>query len=165
EEGAGEESARSVRWFGKRREERAALPPFAITVGPAGGMLPTWAGTTVGTDEAMRLAAVWSCIRLLADTVSTLPVDCYRQGGREPLTTTPTILLEPAAGTPISEFVYSVMVSLLLRGNCYGIITARQGSTLLPAQVELVHPDRVGVQVQPDGSVVYRLLGTEIDTL
>ena len=55
------------------------------------------------------------------------------------------------------------MVSLLLRGNAYGIVTGRSGSTLLPAQVDLAHPDRLGVTVTPDGRVQYRLNGKELD--
>jgi HK97 family phage portal protein len=153
-----------MRLFRRRhQEERAQLPPWALTVGPAAGPLQTFAGTTVGPDEAMRLAAVWSCVRLLADTVSTLPVDVYRKGEREALETTLTILYEPASGSPLHEWLYSVMVSLLLRGNAYGIVTSRAGSTLLPQQVELVHPDTVGVQIKEDGSLIYRVTGKEID--
>ena len=148
-------------WPFRRREERA-LPPFAITTGPGHGMLPTWAGATIDADVALRHSAVWSCVRLLADTVSTLPVDCYRRGEREPIAT-PPILVEPAAGQPLHEFAYSVMVSLLLRGNAYGLVTARSGATMLPSQVELVHPDKVSVQVDEDGTVRYRLLGRDVD--
>jgi HK97 family phage portal protein len=149
--------------FGRLFQKRAALPPWAVTVGPSSGPLPTLAGTTVGSDEALRLAAVWSCVRLLADTVSCLPVDTYRRGDRNAIEPAPLIVQEPAAGQPVHEWLYSVMVSLLLRGNAFGIITARSGATLLPQQVELIHPDRIGVTVQEDGHVQYRVLGKEID--
>jgi HK97 family phage portal protein len=144
-------------------KKRAKLPPYTITTGPLGGpMLPTWAGTDVNTDAALRHNAVWACVRLLADTVSTLPIDVYRRGEREPIAT-PPILVEPAAGQPIHEWLYSLMVSLLLRGNAYGVITARQGATMLPAQTELIHPDKVGVLVNDDGQVLYRILGRVVD--
>jgi HK97 family phage portal protein len=152
-----------MRFFRRDREERAALPPWTITTGPGGLNLPTWAGVTVSPDQAMRLSACWACVRLLADTVSTLPVDVFRRGEREALATTPLILVEPAAGSPIHEHLYSVMVSLLLRGNAYGVVTARQGATLLPTQVELVNPDAVSVQVLEDGRLLYRVNGKEID--
>lgn len=101
---------------------------------------------------------MWACVRLLADTVSTLPVDVYRRGARDPLPT-PPLLQEPAAGTPRHEWLEAVMRSLLLRGNAYGLVTARSGSTLLPAQVELVNPDHVNVRLDEDGRVEYRIGG------
>jgi HK97 family phage portal protein len=123
---------------------------------------PTAAGVPVNTDHALRLSAVWSCVRLLADAVSTLPLDVYRRGERDPLPELPPLLRQPAAGSSLNEWLYAVMVSLLLRGNAYGIVTGRSGSTLLPAQVDLAHPDRVGVTVTPDGRVQYRLNGQEL---
>ena len=41
---------------------------------------------------------------------------------------------------------------MLLRGNCYGLIVDRAGAGLLPAQVELLAPERV--QVAVNGTVV-----------
>jgi HK97 family phage portal protein len=149
-----------VGWLRRRREERAALTLEQLL---ADFGAPTHAGEPVTPDSAMRHAAVWSCVNLLASTMSSLPVDVFRRGERDPITT-PAILVEPAAGQPLHEFVYSTMVTLLLRGNAYGLVTARQGASMLPAQVELVHPDRVTVRVDPEtGRVVYTFLGREVD--
>jgi HK97 family phage portal protein len=52
------------------------------------------------------------------------------------------------------------MASLLLRGNAWGVVTGRSGSTLLPAQVDLVHPDRVAVTTE-EGRRVIRIGGRE----
>jgi HK97 family phage portal protein len=81
---------------------------------------------------------------------------------RAPLPT-PPLLQRPAAGTMLPGWTYAVMVSLLLRGNTYGIITARSGASMLPAQVELVHPDRMQVRLSGEGLVEYRLGGTVYD--
>jgi HK97 family phage portal protein len=54
------------------------------------------------------------------------------------------------------------MASLLLRGNAWGVVTGRSGSTLLPAQVDLVHPDRVAVMTE-EGRRVIRIGGKEYD--
>jgi HK97 family phage portal protein len=102
-------------------------------------------------------------VRLLADAVSTLPLDVYRRGDRDPLPELPPLLRQPAAGMSLNEWLYAVMVSLLLRGNAYGVVTGRSGSTLLPAQVDLAHPDRLGVTVAADGTIAYRLNGEELD--
>jgi HK97 family phage portal protein len=118
---------------------------------------PTWAGIQVGADQAMRLSAVWACVRLLADSVSTLPLDVLWRGEREPLEP-PPILVTPAAGWPLHDWLEAVMRSLLLRGNAYGLVVAR-GADLRPTQVELVHPDAMAVTVNREGMVEYRLHG------
>src|SRR5215211_8316913 len=114
--------------FRKRTKDRAL---FQIGDLP---MLPTWAGVSVTPDTALRLAAVWSCVALLAGSISTLPVHAYREGEREPLAT-PPLLAQPAARTPLPDWLHQAMVSLLLRGNAYGLVVARSGATMLPTQV------------------------------
>jgi HK97 family phage portal protein len=61
----------------------------------------------------------------------------------------------------LPDWLYAALQSLLLRGNCYGQIVDRAGAGLLPAQVELLAPDRV--QVTANGAVEYRLDGQEVD--
>jgi HK97 family phage portal protein len=59
------------------------------------------------------------------------------------------------------------MQSLCLRGNAFGIVTARSGAGLLPSQVDLVSPDAMAVTREPDGNgtmrTVHRLNGEEVD--
>jgi HK97 family phage portal protein len=147
------------RWVWSRVANRDALTLEQLLADDA---TPTHAGVPVTPDHALRLSAVWSCVRLLADAVSTLPLDVYRRGDRNPLPELPPLLRQPAAGTSLNEWIYQLMVSLLLRGNAYGIVTARSGATLLPGQVDIAHPDRMAVIVLPDGRVQHRLNGKEI---
>ena len=120
----------------------------------------SYADVQVTPDTALRLSAVWACVRLLADTVSTLPLDTFRGDEEIPA---PPLLASPAAGWSLPEWLYAAMVSLLLRGNAYGLITARSGPRLTPAQVELVNPDNLTVNVEANGSVTYRYRGRVID--
>jgi HK97 family phage portal protein len=147
------------RWVWSRLQNREALTLEQLLASEA---TPSAAGVPVTTDHALRLSAVWACVRLLADAVSTLPLDVYRRGDRDPLPELPPLLRSPAAGMSLNEWLYAAMVSLLLRGNAYGVVTGRFGSTLLPAQVELAHPDRLAVTVTPQGRVQYRLNGEEL---
>ena len=125
-------------------------------------MPPTAAGEPVTTDRALRLSTVWGCVRLLADSVSTLPLRVYRGEDRDPLPT-PPLLARPSADFPeLADWLWAVMASLLLRGNAWGVITDRSGAGLLPAQVDLVHPDHVSVS-QEDGRWVIRIGGQEQD--
>src|SRR5215218_9674774 len=141
------------RWVWSRVANREALTLEQLL---ASETTPTHAGVPVTTDQALRLSAVWACVRLLADAVSTLPLDVYRRGDRDPLPELPPLLRQPAAGTSLNEWLYQAMVSLLLRGNCYGIVTGRSGATLLPVQVELAHPEHVTVNTEDNGGIVYR---------
>lgn len=53
------------------------------TSGPMGYAAPS--PVEVNEDSAMQLSAVWACVRLLSETVASLPVNVYRKTatGRE----------------------------------------------------------------------------------
>jgi HK97 family phage portal protein len=121
----------------------------------------TAAGVAVGPDQALRLSAVWGSIRILADTVSSLPVHAFAAGSRDPIEPTPVILRTPAAGTPLQDWLHQVMRSLLLHGNCWGAGTQRAGAAFRPTQIELVEAHRIQIQTGT-GEVVYRLDGREV---
>jgi HK97 family phage portal protein len=121
----------------------------------------TYAAVPVNPTTALQHSAVWACVNLIAGSISTLPLAAYRDGDPNPLPALPPILRTPSASWSLPEFTYAALQSLLLRGNCYGLIVDRAGAGLLPAQVELLAPDRVGVQV--DGRIIWRIDGQEID--
>ena len=69
-------------------------------------------------------------------------------GVRRPIND-PALLVRPSADASISDFVYMVIVSLLLRGNAYGHIV-RRDTDGYPVQIELMNPDRMTVRVDPE---------------
>jgi HK97 family phage portal protein len=148
------------RWVWNRVRNREALTLEQLLADEG---TPTASGESVTTDKALRHSTIWACTRLLADSVSSLPLDAYRRGEREPLTTAPPLLQRPSADFDLVDWLYATMMSLLLRGNAYGLVTGRSGGGLLPSQVDLLHPDHVGVTVNGEGRVTYRLLGEELD--
>jgi HK97 family phage portal protein len=123
----------------------------------------TYAAVPVNPTVAMQHSAVWACVNLIAGSISTLPLAAYRDGDREPLATLPPILRQPSAGWSLPDFLYALLQSLLVRGNAYGLIVDRAGAGLLPSQVELLDPNRVGVAV-PNGAVEYRVDGQRVET-
>ena len=124
---------------------------------------PTAAGEPVTVESALRLSTVWGWVRLLADSVSTLPLHVYRGDDRDPIPT-PPLLARPSADFPeLADWLWAVMASLLLRGNAWGVITARSGAGLLPSQVDLVHPDRVTVVTEGNGTQTIRINGEPYD--
>lgn len=81
-------------------------------------------GQTVTPDSALRLSAVWACTRLIAETISTLPLSLYEktpEGKRiaraHPLQTVIHDMPNPDASA--SVFWESTVAAMLLRGNAY----------------------------------------------
>jgi HK97 family phage portal protein len=147
------------RWVWSRVQNREALTLEQLLADEA---RPTAAGEPVTVETALRLSTVWGCVRLLADSVSTLPLAVYRGDDRDPIPA-PPLLQRPSADFPeLADWLWAVMASLLLRGNAWGVVTARSGAGLLPAQVDLVHPDRVAVTTE-QGRRVIRVAGVEQD--
>jgi HK97 family phage portal protein len=142
--------------FSKKVETRQQFIVPSELTGGAGN----FADVNVNSDQALRLSAVWACVNLLSNTVSTLPMKAHRPGGAE---FNPLLLDSPAAGWTLTDWLEAVMRSLLLRGNTYGFITARSGPRMSPSQVELVDPDLVSVNVSPEGAVTYRFRGQLVD--
>src|SRR5215217_5714640 len=146
------------RWVWSRVQNREALTLEQLLAEEG---RPTAAGEPVTVESVLRLSTVWGCVRLLADSVSTLPLHVYRGDDRDPIGT-PPLLQRPSADFPeLEEWLWAIMASLLLRGNAWGVVTDRRGAGLLPAQVDLVHPDRVAVTIDGDGLRVVRVNGVE----
>jgi HK97 family phage portal protein len=147
------------RWVWSRVQNREALTLEQLLAEEG---QPTASGETVTTDKALRLSTVWGCIRLLSDSVSTLPLHVYRGDDRDPIPP-PPILQAPSADFPeLSDWLWASMASLLTRGNCWGVITARGGAGLRPTQCDLVDPAQVAVTTE-EGRRIIRVGGTEIN--
>lgn len=121
-------------------------------------------GMRIDADAAMRNSAVWACLRLRADLMSSFPLDTYRDvDGRQIETPKPAVLVTP--GGPrcrMKEWTYSTQVDLDRYGNAFGIISARDGHGL-PAQIDLVCAGDVVVIVRQGQLVGYRIGHTTYD--
>jgi HK97 family phage portal protein len=144
-----------MRWPWQQRHDRDLFQVGAIPIAS------TYAAVPVSPQTAMQHSAVWGCVDLIAGSISILPLAAYRDGEESPLPALPPILRAPSAGWSLPEFVYAALQSLLVRGNAYGLIVDRAGAGLLPAQVELLAPERVGIDV--NGTVDYRVDGQLVD--
>ena len=130
------------------REERAVS---FQTIFASGGNIAqqTYAGTVITQDTSLKIGAVYACVRLLADTISTLPVDTfYREGGaRKPFRPKPLWVENPDIGTAREDFLQQAMVSLLLDGNVFiRIFRSRTGEIL---SLVVLDPTRVDVRRNP----------------
>ena len=118
--------------------------------------------TTVTPDRALRNSAVWACLRIRADLMSTFPIDVYRKVGTIRVEVPkPKVLLEP--GGPLwdyQDWMYATQFDLDRCGNAFGLVTARDGQNR-PAQIDLVAIGDVTVVQKKDGQITYRIHGTE----
>ncbi|MFD9569984.1 phage portal protein [Streptomyces sp. NPDC059982] len=114
-------------------------------------------GVTVTPESALRHSAVWACLRLRANLVSTMPVDVYRRVGEMKVEVPkPPVLINPGGDrVGMMEWLYSTQFDLDRAGNAFGLITARDGLGL-PARIELVPVAEVTVR-QRDGVISYRI--------
>ncbi|MFP2467669.1 phage portal protein [Pseudescherichia vulneris] len=82
-------------------------------------------GKVVTADKAMRLSAVWACVRLLSESVSTLPLKVYERqsDGSRKLAQNNTVYQalcrRPNPEMTPSRFMLMVVASICLRGNAF----------------------------------------------
>lgn len=123
--------------------------------GPAG--YDSEAAATVTFDSAMQLSVVWACVKLLAETVASLPLSMYRKvpGGREVETEHPLAILFSGKVNRYQtriEFWESVILNLVMHGNAYCLISKTGGriTSLLPLM-----SSQIETRLLPDGTVVH----------
>ena len=111
---------------------------------------------TVTPDAALQISAVFACVELLAQTISTLPLYVYKDtndGGRNPDKGRLWMLLHerPNAWMTPSEFLSAMVVNRMLRGNAYAqIIRDSEGD---PIALVPLSPDQMEVSVTAGGEV------------
>ena len=122
--------------------------------------MPTATGREVSADSAMTMTAVWACVRILSETVASLPLVLYRRlpnGGKErapdhPLY--PVLHDRPNPEMTSMEFREALMGHLALWGNAFAEIQ-RQPATGDVLALWPLRPDRMKIERGPDGRLVY----------
>ena len=106
--------------------------------------LTTPSGVGMNQEEAMKLEAIYACVRLISDSISTLPIDTFvrRDGTRTPFRPRPDWLDMPEVGVSRTEHFQQVLISLLVSGDAFvHILRDDQGiaglSVLNPRHVEI----------------------------
>lgn len=130
--------------FGRQRREltgdysgitAADLIPTR-SAAPSAGIAP------VTNERALRHSAVWACLRLRADLISTMPVDVFRKVQVDGHTIQvemprPPILVTPGGErVDWTEWAYATQFDLDRSGNTVGLITERNAAGL-PARIDL----------------------------
>lgn len=111
-------------------EKRAANNQYIEPLIPGRPAFGEVAGVKVDSDSAIRMSTVYSCVRLLCDTISSLPVGAYVREGRTRLPYAevygpePKWVIKPNPETTKLEFYEQIVASFKLEGNAY-ILTIR----------------------------------------
>lgn len=125
---------------------------------PIGGRSAS--GQRITADGALRLTAVWACVRILSETLACHPLQLSRPkagGGSTKITDHPLLrLFNLAPNSMQTPFEWREMLQahLVLRGNAYNqIVTNGRGeiTALVP-----MHPDRMKPEMLPSGDWRYR---------
>ncbi len=139
-------------WFATPEHKSASgatiVDPMLLTIGGE-----TASGAHVSPETAMRVPAVFSAVRAIAETVASTPLRLYRKtpdGGRELAEDHPLwpLLTEAANGwTPAYEFKLLLSQDFSLYGNAFAWVS-RDGDGAVVEMVRLL-PSRVVIYVDP----------------
>lgn len=124
----------------------------------------TASGMPMSEDGAMKITTAWACIRLLADTVSTLPMDQMIRfdGQRRPYRPKEAWIDVPDPADPSftnHSMISQIMVSLLVDGNAFIHVTRDDLGEVLGLTV--LNPQYVSIKTQGRTPVYEVNNGTE----
>ena len=120
------------------------------------------AGTNVTEENAYQIAAVWSAVSLISDTVSTLPVDVFFRddGNRRPFRPKPAWVAQPDVDfNGHATFYKSALVSLLIDGNCFIRVFSNGRGEVVNLQV--LNPNSVEVKRNGQGRLMFEVVGED----
>lgn len=127
---------------------------FGTALDLADGIQNTKAGILVTPANALEASSsVYGCVRILSDSVSTLPVDSFTRndGVRRPFRPRPPWLDFETGPWRKIDVLGQIMVSLLLNGNAYVATYRSPTGEVLWLEVldpEKVKPERVGAEIR-----------------
>jgi len=125
-------------------------------------------GETISKEQAIRVATVWSCVRVLSETIASLPICLYYKDDNNrkiKLNENPLNKLIGEQPSPLYNsfmFFERALVDLSFDGNFCAYIERNQGG--LPIGLHPIQFNDVDVFTSPDGREVYYEVTQNIDT-
>ncbi|CVI65252.1 Phage portal protein [Alistipes sp. CHKCI003] len=150
-----------------RRESRVSSSEFEQAVNAAllsDTVSDNTAQRYISEEGSLNLSAVWACVRILSETVGTLPVHLYQRTsqGREKAYSHPAHLLlqRPNSYTGRFALMHHLMVSCTLWGNGYARIY--RDKFYRPVRLQLQHPAEIEPLLSADDVLYYRTSSGEM---
>ena len=142
-------------FFKPKKEKRSS----AINLG---SVYNSSSGVKVSEENSIGLTAVWAAVRVLSETISSLPLNVYRKdvdGSKYVDEKIPlNLLLSVSPNTKYTSYTWrnTLMNSLLLWGNAYCFIDRNGGGR--PVSLELLDPEKVEPFLgENDGEIYYKV--------
>jgi HK97 family phage portal protein len=137
-------------------EDRAL--PAADTQSPAFPTLTSSAPLNVTTSNALRVSDAYACVRVLADSISSLPLHVYRKTdqGRQPAgenARAVQLLNRPSPGSTGVDLVSQILVHLNVHGEAFVGKYRSDGEIV---QLALISPESIQVELRGQ-TIVYML--------
>ncbi len=123
----------------------------------------TAAGVTVTHQSALNLSAIFACVRLSTETLSTIPVHIFKKtkNGREEVASHPVTKLltrQSNPEMPANVFREVIQGHLELRGKAFAeIVRDGYGD---PVELWPIHPDHIRIKRGKKGGLLYEYLPT-----
>ena len=117
-------------------------------------------GVRVSEKTSIALTAVWSAIRLLSETIASLPLNVYKidkDGSKFVDLSNPLnklISIAPSPNYTSYNFIETMMTHLLLFGNAYAVIIRNGGAR--PIELKICDPENIEPFVGDDGLIYYK---------
>ena len=116
----------------------------------------TKAGVTVTTKTALSISMVWSCVKILSESLSGLPLKLYddKATGREQVSETDRalkLLRKPNPYMTMLNFLKFIVVNMAIRGNAFALIERNVHGT----PIGLVPVSTDTVSIDTDGELIY----------
>ena len=119
-------------------------------------------GVRVSEKSSIGLTAVWASVRLLSETIASLPINVYKMdkdGSKyidSPNPLNKLISISPSPNYTRYNFIETMMSHLLLWGNAYAGIKRNGGAR--PVELQILNPENVEpFQSDEDGLVYYKV--------
>lgn len=122
--------------------------------------IESWSGKSITPDTAMQVATFWACVRLIAETVATLPLGLYTKaddGGRHSRSDHALYVIlhdSPNADQTAVEFWEAIVACVCIWGNAYAEIVRRGDGGV--AALLFLRPDLMTVYRDQHGAIRYR---------
>lgn len=126
----------------------------------SGGGASAGGGTAVTADTALRLSAVWACIKIISEAVGAMPIIVWninRDGTRTRNIDhwVNKLLAAPNRYQTRNEFFETLIINLLLSGNAYVRKNLLLSRDTIPGSLICMSASQTEVMLLKDGNRVY----------
>lgn len=151
----------SWKFWERRSVENPATPITALELAKLFGGDPTPAGVSISEQNSVQIAAVYACVKVIAETIASLPLHVFREteDGRERARGDPRDALLSKSPSPMqTSFCWRelMMAHTLLWGNHYSNIIFNASGR--PVEIVPLMPWAVFPRRLENREIVYRAL-------